>query len=167
MRILGVDPGVNRIGYGLVESANGRETVVRTGVIIPSAKDTYQKKVSAIIETFDRLMEEMQPDIIVIEEIYLGKNFRIALKIGQVMGILLGSAAGRKIAFHLISPREIKQNVTGNGGAAKEQVRYMLEHLTGYKNFKSEDESDAVAAAIAYLNNKKEYDLLHSGQAGR
>ncbi len=166
MRILGIDPGVNRVGYGLVESANGRETVVRTGVIAPHLKDTYQKKISLIIETFDRLLEEMQPDVIVIEEIYLGKNFRIALKIGQIMGILLGSVARKKLAFCLLSPREIKQDITGKGSATKEQVQYMVEHMTGYRNFKSEDESDAVAAAISYLTNRKEYDLLHSGQAG-
>lgn len=167
MRILGIDPGVNRIGYGLVESANGRETVLRTGVIVPSARDPYQKKVSVIIETFDRLLDELHPDVIVIEEIYLGKNFRVALKIGQVMGVLLGAVVRQKIDFYLIAPREIKQNVTGKGSATKEQVRYMLEHMTGYRNFKNEDESDAVAAALSYLTNKKEYDLLHSGQAGR
>lgn len=161
MRILGIDPGVNRVGYGLVESANGQQTVIQTGVIVPSAKEDYQKKTSLIIETFDRLLEEMQPDVVVIEEIYLGKNFQIALKIGQIMGLLLGSVARKKIAFCLLSPREIKQNVTGRGSATKQQVQYMLEHITGYKNFNSEDESDAVAAAISYLNNKKEYDLLH------
>lgn len=163
MKILGVDPGVNRVGYGLVESANRQETVMCTGVIVPPAKDPYQKKISIIIEAFDGLLDELQPDVVAIEEIYLGKNFRIALKIGQIMGIILGSVARKKLVFHLISPREIKQNVTGKGSATKEQVQYMLEHITGYKNFKSEDESDAVAAAISYLNSKKEYDLLHSG----
>jgi crossover junction endodeoxyribonuclease RuvC len=166
MRILGIDPGVNRVGYGLVESAGGRETVVRTGVIVPPAKESYEKKVSVIIEAFDKLLEQFCPDVVVIEEIYLGKNFRIALKIGQVMGIILGSVARKKTAFHLISPREIKQDITGKGNADKRQVQFMLEHMTGYKNFKNEDESDAVAAAISYLNSKKEHDLLHSGKTG-
>jgi crossover junction endodeoxyribonuclease RuvC len=163
MRILGIDPGVNKIGYGLVEHRDRQDVVVCTGTIVSPVKAPYQKKIPHIIERFEVLLDELHPDIVVIEEIYLDKNFQIALKIGQVMGILLSMVVKKNLDFHLISPREIKQNITGRGSATKEQVQYMLEHITGYKDFKSEDESDAVAAAVSYLNSKKEYDLLHSG----
>jgi len=163
MRILGIDPGVNKVGYGLIESAKRQEVVLCTGVISSPVKISYQKKIPHIVERFEGLLDELQPDVAVIEEIYLGKNFQIALKIGQIMGILMSSIVKRGLVFYLISPREIKQNITGRGSATKEQVQYMLENITGYRDFKSEDESDAVAAAISYLNSKKEYDLLHSG----
>ncbi len=164
MRILGIDPGVNRVGYGLVEHKNGQDFVLCTGTIVSPAKEPYQKKIPHITKRFEELLDELQPDVVVIEEIYLAKNFQIALKIGQVMGILLSMVVKKNLDFYLVSPREIKQNITGRGSATKEQVQYMLKHITGYKDFKSEDESDAVAVAISYVNSKKEYDLLHSGQ---
>ncbi len=162
MKILGVDPGVNRLGWGLVEGNERSQTVIRSGAIVPAA-GAYEKKIRAIIEKFDVLMDETAPDIVAIEEIYLGKNVRIALKIGQVTGVIIGSAIRKGTGFHLIPAREIKQSITGQGSATKEQVQFMIEHMTGHKGFTSLDESDAVAAAVAYFHYKKEHDLLHSG----
>ncbi|MBN1446116.1 MAG: crossover junction endodeoxyribonuclease RuvC [Candidatus Omnitrophica bacterium] len=166
MKILGVDPGVNRVGYGLVEGSERSQTVLRSGAIVPAAGASYEKKILAIIEKFDVLMDETAPDIVAVEEIYLGKNVRIALKIGQVTGVIIGSAIRKGTGFCLLPAREIKQSITGQGSATKEQVQFMIEHMTGHKGFKSLDESDAVAAAVAYLHYKKEHDLLHSGQTG-
>ncbi len=163
MKILGIDPGVNRIGYGFIEKKNSREkeTVLCTGTITPPIKEKYSTKLKLILEQFDNLLEELQPNVIAIEEIYLGKNVQITLKIGQITGVLVGAALRNGIPFELLPAREVKQNITGSGAATKEQVRFMLEHITGYKNFNGLDESDAVAVAVSYLINKKENDLLH------
>ncbi|HNS31737.1 MAG TPA: crossover junction endodeoxyribonuclease RuvC [bacterium] len=163
MKILGIDPGVNRVGYGLIEKKDtaSREEVLLSGTIIPPARLKYEAKLEFILSNFDRLLEENQPDIIAIEEIYLGKNVQVTLKIGQITGILAGASVRKGIPFKLLSAREVKQNITGTGAATKEQVRFMLEHLTGYRNFQGMDESDAVAVAVSYLTYKKENDLLH------
>jgi crossover junction endodeoxyribonuclease RuvC len=162
MKILGIDPGVNRVGYGLVEKKKeGKEEVVCTGTISPPAKERYEKKVEFIIKKVDILLEDLKPDVVAIEEIYLGKNVRVTLKIGQVTGLVMGSALRKNVPFVLLSAREVKQNITGTGGATKEQVMFMLEHITGYKGFGGSDESDATAVAVSYLTSKKENDILH------
>jgi len=162
MKILGIDPGVNRVGYGLVEKKEGgRELVVCTGVISPPARAKYEEKAAFIIKKFDILLEDLKPDVVAIEEIYLGKNVQVTLKIGQITGIVMGSALRKGVPFVLLSAREVKQNITGTGAATKEQVRFMLEHITGYKGFERSDESDAAAVAVSYLTSQKENDLLH------
>lgn len=163
MKILGIDPGVNRIGYGLIEKTPQQgENVLCTGIISPPGNAQYNAKVEFIIDRFDRLLEDLKPDVVSIEEIYLGKNVQVTLKIGQIMGIIMGAASKKGIPFALLSTRQVKQNITGTGAATKEQVRFMLEHMTGYKDFHNMDESDAAAVAVSYLINKKEDDLLHS-----
>ncbi|MCM8761763.1 MAG: crossover junction endodeoxyribonuclease RuvC [Candidatus Omnitrophica bacterium] len=162
-KILGVDPAVNRVGYGLIEIRDKAVSVLSTGVISSIASASYQQKVINLIEKFDKILDKFLPDMVVIEEIYVGKNARIALKIGQITGLLIASSIRRNVPFHLISPAEVKESLTGSGIATKQQVQFMLEHITGYRNFKNMDESDAVAVAVAYIQHKKEYDLLYSG----
>ncbi|MCM8760238.1 MAG: crossover junction endodeoxyribonuclease RuvC [Candidatus Omnitrophica bacterium] len=161
-RILGVDPAINRVGYGLIEIRDRTVCVLSTGVISSIVSASYQQKVINLTEKFDKILDKFLPDIVVVEEIYVGKNARIALKIGQITGLLIGASIKRSIPFHLISPAEVKECLTGSGIATKQQVQFMLEHITGYSDFKNTDESDAIAVAVAYLQHKKEYDLLHS-----
>jgi crossover junction endodeoxyribonuclease RuvC len=162
MKILGIDPGVNRVGYGLVEKAGGRETVLRAGVISPPARSEYASKLGFILSGFDELLEEFSPEMVAVEEIYLGKNFQVAIKIGQVTGIIAAACLKKGIPFTLLAAREVKQDITGNGAATKEQVRFMIENMTGYRNFGQMDESDAVAVALSYLIQKKENDILRA-----
>jgi len=164
MKILGIDPGIKRVGYGLIEklSGNNKQQVLCSGIIFPPVKATYQAKLEFILKKFDRLIEDIQPDIVAIEEIFLGKNVQVTLKIGQVTGILIGTSLRKGIPFVLLPAREVKQNITGTGAATKEQVRFMLEHITGYKDFEKMDESDAVAVAVSYITHKREDDILHS-----
>lgn len=164
-RILGLDPAVNRVGYGLIEVENKDVTVLSAGVINCTAP-SYNQKLKLLVGKFDELLAKLIPDTVVIEEIYVGKNARIALKIGQVTGVLIASSVRNNIPFYLIPPAEVKECLVGSGIATKQQVQFMLEHITGYKNFKNMDESDAVAVAVAYLHHKKEYDLLYSGKTG-
>jgi crossover junction endodeoxyribonuclease RuvC len=160
-KILGVDPAVNRVGYGLVEVRDKSPAVLSTGVIVSAVSSSYYQKITNLIEKFDGVIDRFLPDIVVIEEIYVGKNARIALKIGQITGLLIASSVRRNLPFHLISPAEVKESLTGSGIATKQQVQFMLEHITGYRSFKNTDESDAVAVAVAYLQHKKENDLLY------
>lgn len=156
MIILGIDPGLNKIGYGVIET-EGELKVIKTGIICPPSNFTFEMKLENISRNFRELIENFKPDVVAIEEIYLGKNVRIALKIGQVMGIIEGLTLNEKIKVSLLSPREIKKSLTGKGSATKEQVKFMVENLTGYRGFKKIDESDAVAVAISYLSLKNDW----------
>ncbi|MCX8081902.1 MAG: crossover junction endodeoxyribonuclease RuvC [bacterium] len=161
-KILGFDPAVNRVGYGLIENKGKDVKVVSTGIIISNMSLPYYQKLINLIENIDKILDRFLPDMVVIEEIYVGKNARIALKIGQITGLIIASSARKGIPFHLIPPAEVKECLTGNGIATKQQVQFMLEHITGYTKFNNTDESDAVAVAVAYLQRRKEYDLLYS-----
>jgi crossover junction endodeoxyribonuclease RuvC len=161
--ILGIDPGVNRIGYSQLKVDNKKITITHTGTIKPNLKGEFIRKLKFITEETRKLIDELKPDIVAVEEIYLGKNVKIALKIGQVTGVIAGYILAKGIEMQFISPKEVKKNLTGTGSAEKEQVKFMVESLTGYSNFKNTDESDAAAVAISYLNIRQENDLLYPG----
>lgn len=160
MRILGVDPGIYRAGFGVVEKKGNIFEVAESGYINPPRNLKYKEKFLYLADKFEKIITSIDVDKIAIEEIYVAKNVQIALKIGQVIGIIEGLAIRNGIDFETIPPREVKKCLTGNGSADKHQVKFMVEMMTGYKNFKKLDESDAVAVAITSFYLKEENDLL-------
>lgn len=164
MKILGIDPGIHKVGFGIVEKNDGSFNLVKSGFIKPPSSLSYKNKLSYIANKIEEIILKWKVNFIAIEEIYLAKNVQIALKIGQVIGIIESVAIRYNIDFDTIAPREIKKCLTGRGSAEKQQVKFMVETITGYNNFKNTDESDAVAVAISYFYIKKENDLLHKGK---
>lgn len=158
MKILGIDPGINKLGFGIVEDINFR--IIDVGVINLPLKIEFEKKIENIIQKFESIINKNRPDMIAIEEVYVAKNVQIALKIGILTGGIIWSSISKKIKFILIPPREIKLLLTGKGSATKEQVKFMVENLTNFKNFKSYEESDAVATAISGIFKIKENAIL-------
>ncbi len=165
MIILGIDPAVNKLGYGVITEERGLLKVLGHGRITPQPDLDFQAKLELLSAKIEEVVDTFSPEAIAIEEIYVAKNARVALRIGQVIGLVLGLAIQRKMRFALIPPRDIKKCVVGTGAAEKDQVKYMVEHLTGVKNIPSFDESDALAAAISYLTYKESHDLLDRGNA--
>jgi len=151
LTVLGIDPGVNKLGYGTIEKKGGLFKVIDFGHISPPGKFSFEEKLNYIHNKLENIFDKYNPDVVVIEEIYLAKNIQIALKIGQVIGLAIGLGLKRNIKFELIPAREIKKNVVGTGTATKEQVKFMVENLTKVKDIGSFDESDALATAISYL----------------
>ncbi|HOK56130.1 MAG TPA: crossover junction endodeoxyribonuclease RuvC [bacterium] len=158
MRVIGIDPGINKVGYGVIDE---NLKVIDSGVFIPSLKLKFENKIEFLLENIETLIEKFLPEFISIEEIYVAKNARIALKIGIFIGGIIGLSISKDIKFLLIPPREIKQLITGNGGATKEQVKFMVENLTGYYSFQSFEASDAVATAISAIFKLKENVIFH------
>ncbi|HOV21748.1 MAG TPA: crossover junction endodeoxyribonuclease RuvC [Candidatus Ratteibacteria bacterium] len=161
MRTLGIDPGIWKVGYGIVEKKGNCFSVISTGFIVPPKNLKYKDKFSHIAKEVEKILENANMDFVAIEEIYIAKNVQIALKIGQVIGIIEAIAMRHNIDFETIPPREVKKCLTGIGSADKGQVKFMVETITGYKNFKNVDESDAVAVAISSFYLKEENDLLY------
>lgn len=166
MTILGIDPGINRLGYGAVHDTGSGWNVVECGVIKPRRALAFPEKLECIAASLDTILSRTQPDIVAIEEVFLAENVRTALTIGQVMGLVMGLGLRRRIRFTLIPVREIKKNLVGTGSATKDQVQFMVSRLTGIRFFETEDVSDAIAAAISYSTARRFHDLVTRGNGG-
>jgi len=165
MTVLGIDPALNRLGWALVRELP-RLQVVSHGCLTPRRTSSFLEKLRVLNAGLEEIIRTCRPDAIAIEEIYVGKNVRVALRIGQVMGMVMALGLRTGIPFATIPPRDVKKTIVGTGSAEKAQVRFMVEYLTGSGGLATLDESDAVAVALAYLTSRKADDLLHRGNAG-
>jgi len=151
MRVLGLDPGSRRTGFGAVERLGNRLRCVEHGCVKPPAAAALAARLHFIARGAGAVMDRLEPDAVVVEEAFFRENVRSALVLGHVRGALLVAAAERGIAVFEYSPREIKRAVVGNGGAAKEQVGFMVRRLLGLAAEPGADAADALAGAICHL----------------
>lgn len=151
MIILGVDPGTNITGYGLIEYTNNKFRRISHGVIkLPSSK-SISEKIEIIYAELDKLLKIYKPDEFAIETAYYGKNVQSAMKIGYARGVSLLAAIHNNIPASEYSPREVKKAVVGKGAASKQQVNYMVQAILNAKKIKFKpDESDALAIALCH-----------------
>ena len=151
MRVLGLDPGSRRTGFGVVERSGNRLACVAHGVVTPRAGSDLAGRLLAIADRVDAVIAEHRPDAVVVEEAFYHENVRATLVLGHVRGALLLSAARRGVAVHEYSPREIKLAVVGSGGASKDQVGFMIRRLLALKGEVAADAADALAGAVCHL----------------
>ena len=151
MRVLGLDPGSRRTGYGLVEKSGNRLRCGAHGTIAPGARLDLPHRLHDIAERAGTLMDRERPEVVVIEEAFYHESARSALVLGHVRGALLVAAVQRGLEVAEYSPREIKMSVTGTGAAAKDQVAFMVLRLLNLRGTLPADTSDALAAAICHL----------------
>ena len=149
MIILGVDPGSHATGYGVIETG----PVVRMlgGGVIRCAKGApLPERLLTIHTELTAAIGRYNPEAMAVEDLFNAKNARSSLILGHARGVILlaGSTAGLAVAEY--APREVKQALTGNGAAAKEQVRFMVMRLLGLRDEPPLDQSDALAVALAY-----------------
>ncbi|GAB2538124.1 crossover junction endodeoxyribonuclease RuvC [Spirosoma aerophilum] len=149
--ILGVDPGTQVAGYGIISVKGGVMTMMQYGVVQLSKYTTYQLKLQKLHETMLRLIDEYHPDEMAIEDPFFGKNVQSMLKLGRAQGVVMAAGLSRNIPIVEYAPRRIKQSVTGNGNASKEQVSQMVGHLLKETlDPKFFDATDALAIAICH-----------------
>jgi len=149
--ILGIDPGTNILGYGLIVSKNTKIEIIDCGVLsLVKTKDVYMK-LRKIYEFVIGVIEKYHPDEMSIESPFFGKNVQSMLKLGRAQGVAIAAALSLEVPVFEYSPKKIKQSVTGNGNASKEQVAGMLGTMYGY-DFKNQllDASDALAVAVCH-----------------
>ncbi|HTK32357.1 MAG TPA: crossover junction endodeoxyribonuclease RuvC [Candidatus Saccharimonadaceae bacterium] len=166
MRVLGLDPGSRRTGYGVVEGRGNQWRCLTRGVIVPPARATLPERLYAIASRAGTLIEEFAPDCVAVEEAFYHENVRSTLVLGHVRGALLVAAVERRVAVSEYTPREIKMSVTGNGGAAKEQVAYMVRRLLSLDGVLEVDASDALATALCHLHRARRPAALGAARAG-
>ena len=155
MRVLGLDPGSRRTGFGVVEKSGNRFHCVTHGCVAPPARAALPQRLHLITGEVGAVMDRVAPDCVVVEEAFYHESVRSTLVLGHVRGALIVAAVQRGLAIAEYSPREIKLSVTGNGGAAKEQVEFMVRRLLGLTEALQADAADALAGAICHLNRSR------------
>jgi len=160
MRVLGVDCGTERTGYGIIESDGKRHRLVTFGVIRTKTKDPLARRLHHIGESLRAVILEHTPDQAAVEGIFHAANVRSALTLAHTRGVVLYAIADCGIELGEYSPMEIKSSVVGYGRAEKGQVQYMVQSILGLaEKIASEDAADAVAVAICHAT--------HSGYRAR
>jgi len=153
MRILGLDPGSSATGYGIVESYAGRLSVVVRGTISPPRGQPFLHRLPYIASALEALLRQHQVDVAAVEDVFVARDSRAALKLGQARGAALVPILRSGLEVHEYAARLVKRNVAGYGGADKEQVRRMVRLLLGLgSEALSFDASDALAVAICHAH---------------
>ena len=149
--IIGVDPGTQVMGYGVILIKNAQIELIQYGVIKLNKYTTHELKLKKIFERITQLIEEYLPDEMAIEDPFYGKNAQSMLKLGRAQGVAMAAALARDIPIVEYSPKKVKQSVTGNGNATKEQVAYMLESILKMELSREFlDATDGIAIAICH-----------------
>jgi crossover junction endodeoxyribonuclease RuvC len=166
MRVLGIDPGSETLGWGVVEGSGMKYSVVDFGTVKSSPREKFSKRLLKIYTGLEEIIEKFQPDVVSVEEAFYAANVGVAMKLGQVRGVvlLLGEKAGMEIAEY--SPRLIKQTVVGYGAAEKHQVQEMVRVLLRLKNApQPHDAADALAIAICHFHHAGVQDRIDAAKS--
>ena len=149
--ILGMDPGTSVMGYGVIKIKKPQIHVVQYGVIHLSKYKTHELKLKKIFERVLGIIEDFEPDEVALEAPFYGKNVQSMLKLGRAQGVAMAAALSREIPIAEYAPKKVKQSVTGNGNASKEQVAKMLNSILGIPlETKLLDATDALAVALCH-----------------
>lgn len=155
-KILGIDPGTNVLGYGILNTEDKQLKVEVMGVLHLQKHPDHVTKLKEIFLQLQEIIETYLPATLAIEAPFFGKNVQSMLKLGRAQGVAMAAGMTMGLDIHDYAPKAIKKSVTGNGNASKEQVSAMLGHILGVK-FVDEylDATDALAAAMTYYNSQK------------
>lgn len=154
MRVLGIDPGSETLGWGIVEGSGLKYAVVEFGVVKSNPRQPFAKRLANIYEGVSAVIESFQPDVVSIEEAFYAVNAGVAIKLGQVRGVMLLLAEQRGLEIAEYAPRLIKQTVVGYGAAEKRQVQEMVKLLLKLKAIPTpHDAADALAIAICHFHH--------------
>ena len=153
MIILGIDPGLTQTGYGLINASMRQPFLIDYGVIKPPGVDhDLSDRLLVINSDIFKIIEEYKPSVLVVEDIFYGKNVKSTILLSHARSAVLLAGAQSKMPIYEYSARKIKQSLTGNGNAHKDQVKFMVTNLLKLKEPpKSNDASDALAIAICYM----------------
>lgn len=156
MRILGIDPGIAIVGYGLVDVERGNYTVVDYGVITTPKEENTPTRLCMIEKALIQLIEKYKPDSIALEELFFARNTTTAITVAEARGVLLLTATKYCGNLFEYTPLQIKQAITGYGRADKNQVQQMVKMMLKLASVpKPDDAADALAVAITHGQTNK------------
>lgn len=151
MLILGLDPGLATTGYGIVAADGSQTKAVAYGAVLTQAKEEPAHRLLTLYNSISALLDEHQPDVAVVEQLFFNKNVTSALAVGQARGVALLCLAQHGLQVCEYTPLQVKLNLTGNGRAEKAQVGFMVRVLLGLTQVpRPDDVADALAIALCH-----------------
>ena len=164
VRVLGIDPGSQITGFGIVDIAGNRTTAVEWGSIRTGGE--HSERLRSIFTALGQIVREYRPAEIAIERVFLSRNADSALKLGQARAAAICATFEANAPIYEYSARHIKKAVVGSGGAEKDQVQRMVQMILGLRERIAADAADALAAAICHANQRAMHGALQAvGQA--
>lgn len=149
--IIGIDPGTVLMGYGIIKIENKKLDLITMGALNLGKIDEHPEKLRTILDFVFSMVDQYKPDQLSIEAPFFGKNVQSMLKLGRAQGVAIAAAISRNIPIFEYSPRKIKQSITGNGNASKEQVAAMLQQMFSIRELpKDLDATDGLAVAVCH-----------------
>ena len=153
MRVLGIDPGIRTTGFGVLYSKTNKLSLVACGTINPKPSDSIPVRLNYLFEEVDEIINKFSPDVFSIEDMFYSKNVKTSMILGQARGAMIIAAAQAGLLIYEYAPKKVKMSVCGNGGASKQQVKYMVMKILSLKDIPGTmDISDAIAVGICCLN---------------
>ncbi len=154
MIILGIDPGLNTSGYGLIRIDRSRIHFIAAGTISTAKALDFSEKLVILFKTCGEIIDDHKPDVCAIEETFSNVNPRTSLKLGHARGALILAAKMKGCPIHEYPATIVKKSLTGTGSASKEQVKYMVQKLLNLQELTGKmDISDALAVAVTHYNH--------------
>ncbi|BBP43748.1 crossover junction endodeoxyribonuclease RuvC [Thiosulfativibrio zosterae] len=148
-RILGIDPGSRKTGFGVIESGRYHPKYLVSGVIRVE-KYSGADRLKNIFESVTQIIEQYQPDVVAVEKVFVYKNPNSAIILGQARGVILCAAALKNIPIMEYTPTQIKSTIVGQGHAGKAQIQFMVQNLLKLTQCPQEDAADALACALCH-----------------
>ncbi len=155
IRIIGIDPGLRRTGWGVIESDGVRLSYVASGLITSASDELLAHRLRELYEGLSGILASFKPVEAAVEETFVNENAKATLKLGQARGMALLAPAMKGIHVAEYSPNLIKKTVVGAGHAEKKQIQVMVGFLLPRAKFESADEADALAIAICHANHRR------------
>lgn len=161
MRIIGIDPGIAIMGYGILDYAYNRFSVVNYGSVITTNKDSMPKRLEILYNSLWDILNEYKPDAVAFEELFFNQNAKTAIIVGQARGTAVLCAQKRGIDIYEYTPLQVKQAVVGYGRAEKKQIQQMVKMILNLKEIpKPDDTADALAIAICHGHSSHMGDMF-------
>ena len=156
MIVLGIDPGTATTGFGIVRYENSRLTPIDVGVLLTYPDQAMPDRLLSIYNDVNTLLDRYNPDTVATERLFFQRNVTNALTVGRSIGVVLLAFAQRGLPWTEYTPMQVKAAVTGQGGAEKQQVQYMVTRMLGLKEVpRPDDAADALAVAICHAHSFK------------
>ncbi len=153
-RILGIDPGSRRTGFGVVDFIGDEPRYVASGTV-KTIDGGMPARLKQIFEAVADIVAEHAPDVVAVESVFMHRNAASALKLGHARSAALCATFALDLEIHEYAPREIKQAITGTGAASKEQIQHMVVTLLGLSRAPAPDAADALAAAVCHGHQRR------------
>lgn len=167
MRVLGIDPGLENTGWGIIDAQGNRLSYVASGIIKTKAADAIAQRLLNIQQGLIAIVQQWNPETAAIEETFVNKNAASSLKLGMARGAAMLAPAMANIAVSEYAANLVKKSLVGSGHADKDQIAHMIRVLLPESNGVKADEADALAVAICHAHHAQSQNTIHAALIGK